>query len=177
MTRMQAEGWVDAALVAWRPPKAITDSQLHALRPRHGGSGVGVRWTKRPRRGNFWECCNCRDHHVNGDSHGRISRSASWRNWQTRWIQNPFPKRSIGSTPIEAINPCESRGFLVAGLSHLRLILAGVFFVGATPVLPQREICIKENLGFQLGHSGPIRAKSRAKSKVGKPPWKNLNTC
>src|SRR5436190_21389414 len=31
-----------------------------------------------------------------------IRMTASWRNWQTRWIQNPFPKRSEGSSPSEA---------------------------------------------------------------------------
>src|SRR4051812_28330556 len=31
-------------------------------------------------------------------------QSASWRNWQTQWIQNPSPIKREGSSPSEAIN-------------------------------------------------------------------------
>lgn len=45
--------------------------------------------------------------HLTIDSAGvqfRDNQTASWRNWQTRWIQNPVPQRRVGSSPTEAIN-------------------------------------------------------------------------
>jgi hypothetical protein len=37
-----------------------------------------------------------------------------WRNWHTRWIQNPFPiKRSAGSIPVTDIMNTQENGYFI----------------------------------------------------------------